>query len=98
VSQLTLARGAAVRERIALIRAEPPVIYVVSLAGLQRMTFSKTTLAVHVYSEVLPETLVAKMIIDQPVDYAKIDVKGHNQALRTVLYSAGNHYIKQIAA
>ena len=35
----------AVRDHIALIRGEPPVIYAVNLAGLQRMTFSKTTLA-----------------------------------------------------
>jgi hypothetical protein len=89
---------AAVRDRVTVIRKVEPVIYAVNLAALKRKTFGRGTLAFHIYQAIPVEALVAKMVIDQPVDYAGIDEKGHKQALRTLLCSPGNHYIKQIAS
>jgi hypothetical protein len=88
---------AAVRERIHRIRQAPPVIYAVNLAGLKPMTFGKSsTLATHVYQPIPAAALVAKMIIDKPVDFARIDSKALHQTIRNILYSSGYHYIKQL--
>jgi hypothetical protein len=88
---------AAMRDRMVVIRKVEPVIYAVNLAALKRKTFGRGTLAFHIYEAIPVEALVAKMVIDQAVDYAGIDEKGHKQALR-ILYSPGNHYIQQIAS
>jgi hypothetical protein len=85
-------------ERIALIRAAPPVIYAVTLAGLERTIFGKHTLAYHAYVPVPAERLLAKMMIDQVVDCSRLDIKGHNKSLRMILQSPGSHYLKQIAS
>jgi hypothetical protein len=89
---------AALQGHIALIRAKLPVIYAVNLSGLTRITYGKLTFAVHVYEKVPAERLLGKMVIDQPVNYATIDMKAHIQALRNILISPGDHYIKQIAS
>ena len=88
----------AMRDRIAVIRAERPVVYAVNLAGLKRISFDKLTLAIHVFEPIPVSALVAKIVIDQPVDYASISVKWHNEALRTILRSPDYHYIKEIAS
>jgi hypothetical protein len=88
----------ALQERIALIRAKLPVVYAVKLLGLTRIVYDKFTHAVHVYEQLQPDRLLSKMIIDQPVDYTMIDMKAHTQALRNIMTSPGNHYIKQIAS
>lgn len=86
------------RDRIALIRAERPVIYAVNFAGLKRISFDKLTLSIHVFEPIPASALVAKIVIDHPVDYASIDVRRHNDALRTIFRSPGYHYIKQLAS
>jgi len=88
----------ALQGHIALIRAKLPVIYAVNLSGLTRITYGKLTSAVHVYEKVPDERLLGKMVIDQPVNYATIDMKAHVQALRNILNSPADHYIKQIAS
>ncbi len=88
----------AMRGCMELIRQAQPVIYGVDIKLLQRKNFGRVTLAYHVYEAIPTSALVAKMVIDQPVDYATIDEKEHKQALRTSLYSAGHHYFKEIAS
>lgn len=86
-----------VQDSIARIRAVPPVIHAVNLDELKPMHFGRVSLAYHVSTAVPVERLIAKIVIDQAVDYLTIDVKGHNQSLRNLLYSPHAHYIKQIA-
>ncbi len=84
------------QKQIALIRSQLPVIYAVNLVGLSPMAFGKHTLVVYIYAPIPQERLVAKMLIDKPVDYATIDVKAHNNALRAIFRAPGTHYIKQM--
>jgi len=85
-------------DTITKIRAEAPVIYAVNVKGLAPIEFQKATKAIHVFCAVPPERVLAKMVVDKPVDYAGIDIKKYKRRLTDILQSPGNHYIKSIAS
>lgn len=91
-----LGRLQSIDKQIAEIRHSEPVIYAVCLQGLSCIKYQTLTKAVHVYEPVVRDRIIAKLRVNQSINFGAIDVNKHKKALWDIYWSDQDHYIKRI--
>lgn len=77
-----LSRLESLVSRIEAIRQSQPVIYAFDLQGLELARFQNATAAIHVYSDIPPERILAKALVPAGMNHAAIDGRTLRDTIR----------------
>jgi hypothetical protein len=81
---------------IAAIRKSQPVIYAFDLQGLELARFQSGTAAIHVYSDVPPERIIAKALVPDGIDHGTIAATTIRAGIRNLHMQRRGHWICQV--
>lgn len=78
------------------IQQSQPVIYAFDLRGLEAVEFQSVTAAIHVYSDIPSDRIIAKAFVPANIDHASIDARRAREDIRNLRYTDRHHWIHQV--